>query len=251
MTHSLKDSFAPTGPLRASINTGNPILARAEGTSASGVSIDMATRLAASLGVELELVVFDTAAKSVNAVESGAADIGFFAVDPKRGEQIAFTAPYVLIEGAYLVRQSSPIQSNDEVDVGGHRVVVGQGSAYDLFLSRNIKNAEIVRVQSSQAVVQTFLETGAEVAAGVRQQLVADSQNRSDLRLLDGRFMVIRQAMGVPKTRGAQAAQYLREFVEQAKAEGFVKEALARHHIRGAGVAPSADPSVDPLTVAE
>jgi len=251
MTDSLKNSFAPTGPLRASINTGNPILARAQGASAAGVSIDMATRLAASLGVDLELVVFDTAAKSVNAVESGAADIGFFAVDPKRGEQIAFTSPYVLIEGAYLVRQNSPIQSNDEVDATGNRVIVGQGSAYDLFLSRNIKNAEIVRVQSSQAVVQNFLDLGAEVAAGVRQQLVADSQSRSDLRLLDGRFMVIRQAMGIPKDRGAEAAQYLREFVERAKREGFVKDALARHNISGAGVAPSADPSIDPLTVAE
>lgn len=247
MTSARLNRLAPTGLLRASINTGNPILARAEGDSAAGVSVDLARRLATTLGVDLQLLVFDTAAKSVNAVESGLADIGFFAVDPKRGEQIAFTAPYVLIEGAYLVRDTSPIRANEQVDQAGNRVVVGQGSAYDLFLSRHLQHAEIVRVASSQAVVSTFLDTGAEVAAGVRQQLVSDIQNRTGLRLLDGRFMVIRQAMGLPKVRGVEAIRDLRLFVEAAKRAGFIQDALERHQIDGAGVAPAADPGVDPL----
>lgn len=251
MTSPLTRTLAPQGGLRASINTGNPILARAQGASATGVSVDLATRLAASLGVELQLVVFDTAAKSVNAVETGMADVGFFAVDPKRGEQIAFTAPYVLIEGAYVVRENTPIRTNDDVDRQGHRVVVGGGSAYDLFLSRHLQRAEIMRAPSSQTVVSTFLDTGAEVAAGVRQQLLADIKDRSGLRLLDGRFMVIRQAMGLPKSRGPDATRYLRAFVESAKADGFVQAALERHQIEGAGVAPASDPHLDPLNEAE
>lgn len=248
MSAALIQAFAPEGVLRASINTGNPILARVDGDSAAGVSVDMAHALAKRLDVDLKLVVFHKAADSVNAVESGQADIGFFAVDPKRGEQLAFTAPYVLIEGAYLVRHDSPLKANEQVDQPENRVVVGQGSAYDLYLSRHLKNAQIVHTATSQTVVKTFLETGAEVAAGVRQQLVADSLGNPDLRLLPGRFMVIRQAMGIHKTRSPEAISFLRHFVEDMKAEGFVQKALDRHKIDGAGVAPAADPNEDPLT---
>ena len=168
-----------------------------------------------------------------------AADVGFFAIDPARGADIAFTAPYVLIEGSYLVRTGSPIRANDDVDQPGHRVVVGKGSAYDLYLTRNLQHAEIVRAPSSPAVVPTFVDGDADVAAGVRQQLEADARTRSGLRLLDGRFMVIRQAMGVPKRRGEAAAAFLAGFVEAMKAEGFVAAALARHGIEGASVAPA------------
>ena len=244
---SLATTFAPTGVLRASINVGNPILARADGDSAQGVSVDLARKLGEQLGVRTELIVFKTAAESVHALESGQADVGFFAIDPKRGEQIAFTAPYILIEGAYLVRHDSPLTNNDQVDVANHRIVVGQGSAYDLFLSRHLKLAQIVRSSSSQTVVSTFLDLGADVAAGVKQQLQADSTDRPDLRLLPGRFMVIRQAMGLPKTRGPQAASFLREFLEGMKSSGFVQTAIQRHGIEGARVAEAADPALDPL----
>jgi polar amino acid transport system substrate-binding protein len=236
------DAFAPTGKLRASINLGNPILANADPETGEpfGVSIDLARAFAERLGVELELVVFDSAGKSVQAVGEERADFGFFAVDPLRGEKIAFTAPYVLIEGFYLVHQDSPIQTNDEVDQPHNRVVVGKGSAYDLFLTRELKAAQIVRAPTSPAVVQTFLEQGLEVAAGVRQQLEADARQIAGLRLLGERFMVIQQAMGVPKSRGEAAAFALREFVEGVKASGFVADALRRHGIVGASVAPAA-----------
>ncbi|AMO23599.1 ABC transporter substrate-binding protein [Ramlibacter solisilvae] len=239
---SLIQSLAPAGRLRASINLGNPILAGRDAATGApqGVSIDLATAFAARLGVPLELLVFDTAAKSVDAVSAGQADIGFFAVDPKRGEHIVFTAPYVLIEGAYLVREDSPLTANEEVDRSGTRVVVGQGSAYDLYLSRELKNAAIVRAPSSPAVVPHFLEQGAEVAAGVKQQLEADARRIGGLRLLPGRFMVIQQAMGCPRARGPGAAQALAAFVEDMKAAGFVQQALARHGVQGASVAPAA-----------
>ena len=238
-TDDIVRAFAPSGRLRASINTGNPILAAPDGATAKGVSVDLARGFAQRLGVPLELVVFDTAGKSVDAVTREEADIGFFAIDPKRGEGIHFTGPYVLIEGCYAVKNDSPITAMDQVDRAGVGVVVGKGSAYDLFLSRELKNAGIVRAPSSPAVVQHFLEHGADVAAGVKQQLEADAQRLGGLRLLPGRFMVIQQAMGCPRSRGEAAAQVLAGYVEEMKASGFVQQALDRHGITGAAVAPA------------
>ncbi|MEY2952604.1 MAG: hypothetical protein RLZZ401_691 [Pseudomonadota bacterium] len=233
--------LAPTGRLRAAINLGNPILANlgADGQPC-GVSIDLARGFAQRLGLALDLLVVDAAGKSVEAVTLEQADFGFFAVDPVRGAGIAFTAPYVLIEGAYLVRQDSPLTDNAEVDRAGHRVVVGKGSAYDLHLGRALQHAEILRAPTSPAVVDTFVAQGAEVAAGVKQQLEADALRLPGLRLLPGRFMVIQQAMGLPKGRSAAALQLLHGYVEEMKASGFVADALARHGIQGASVAPAA-----------
>ncbi|HVE53170.1 MAG TPA: ABC transporter substrate-binding protein [Ramlibacter sp.] len=236
----LARAFAPTGRLRASINTGNPILAAAEANGgARGVSVDLARGWAERLGVPLELVVFDTAGKSVDAVTNEQADIGFFAIDPKRGEGIHFTAPYVLIEGCYAVRNDSPILANEDVDRAGTRVVVGKGSAYDLYLSRELKQATLLHAPSSPAVVEFFLAQGAEVAAGVKQQLEADAARAGGMRLLPGRFMVIQQAMGCPRSRGDAAAAGLRSYVEEMKRSGFVAQALARHGVAGASVAPA------------
>lgn len=241
---SIIKAFTPTGKLRASINVGNPILANRDKSTGEphGVSIDLAREFARRLGVEIELVVNESAGKSVEVVTAENADIGFFAVDPLRGQGIAFTAPYVLIEGAYLVHNDSPLKANEEVDKAGTRVTVGKGSAYDLYLTRELKNAEIVRAPTSPAVVDSFLAEGTEVAAGVKQQLEADIKRlgRGDLRLLPGRFMVIQQAMGTPKGRGEKVAATLAAYVEEMKASGFVADALKRHGIQGAGVAPAA-----------
>jgi polar amino acid transport system substrate-binding protein len=236
--------LAPTGRLRASINLGNPILARRDAAlgQAVGVSVDLAQSLATQLGVPLELLVFDAAAKSVEMVTSGQADIGFFAVDPLRGAGVRFSAPYVLIEGAYLVRADSALTDNAQVDRPGTRVMVGKGSAYDLHLSRDMKAAQLLRAPTSPTVVDAFLAEGADVAAGVKQQLQADVsrlKDRAALRLLPGRFMLIAQAMGMPNDRGDAAQAALRAFVEDAKASGFVAQALQRHGIQGALVAPA------------
>ena len=237
---SLVAAFAPTGRLRASINLGNPILAHADPDTgqAGGVSVDLAAAFAERLGVPLDLVVFKTAGQSVEAVTQEQADIGFFAIDPARGAGIGFTGPYVLIEGCYLVREGSTLRTNEEVDRAGTRVVVGAGSAYDLFLTREVKHATLVRAPSSQAVVETFVSQGLDVAAGVKQQLEADALRFPGHRLLPGRFMVIQQAMGCPKSRGEEARAALAAFVETMKAEGFVQRALDRHGISGASVAP-------------
>ena len=232
--------FTPAGKLRVSINLGNPVLARRDPGSDSpvGVSIDLADNFAKRLGVEIEFVLFDSAGKSVEAVTREAADMGFFAVDPLRAQGIAFTAPYLLIEGCYLVRQDSEIRSNEEADSPGYRVVVGKGSAYDLFLTRELRHARIVRAPSSPAVVEAFIEQNIDIAAGVKQQLEDGARRYPGLRLLPGRFMVIRQAIGLPKSRGAEAAAFLGDYVEEMKRSGFVAEALSRHGIQGVSVAP-------------
>jgi len=233
-------ALAPGGRLRACINLGNPILANRDGTGVvSGVSVDMASLLAQRLGVALDLVVVDAALRSVETVKADLADIGFFAIDPRRSDGIGFSAPYVLIEGAYLVRQDSTFTDNTQVDRPGTRIMVGRGSAYDLFLSRELKAAQLLRTPTSQTVVDRFLAENADVAAGVRQQLESDAVRLGGLRLLPGRFMVIEQAMGLPLTRGVTATATLATFVEQAKASGYVAQSLARHGIRGAVVAPA------------
>lgn len=233
--------LAPTGKLRAVINFGNPILAKKDAATgeAAGVSVDLARELAKRLGVEAELVTVTSAGKSVETLAAGRVDVGFFAIDPARAATTAYTAPYVQIEGAYLVRSDSPIRANEDVDREGIRVAVGNKSAYDLYLARVLKKAKIERAPTSPAVVDYFLANKLEVAAGVKQQLEADAKRLPGLRLLPGRFMVINQAMGM--ARGKEAgAKYLGAFVEEMKASGFVAEALRRHGIEGAVVAPPA-----------
>jgi polar amino acid transport system substrate-binding protein len=239
VTPSLVRQFAPTGVLRASLNMGNPVLAHSRTSSEkpAGVSIDLARELARELGVEPGFLQFDTAAKSVEALGGEAADVGFMAIDPLRANSIQFTAAYVQIEGAYLVRQDSPITANEQVDQPGTSIVVGAGSAYALYLARAIKNATLLQVPTSEAVVAAMLEGGQPVAAGVRQQLEEDARRIGGVRVLDGRFMVINQAMAMPRDRGAEAHAYLADFVERMKRQGFVAEALKRHGIDGARVA--------------
>jgi polar amino acid transport system substrate-binding protein len=234
-------AFAPDGRLRAAINVGNPVLAHRDNVTgeAGGVSVDIARALARELDREVELIVFDKAALSVEAVRAEQADVGFFAVDPARSQGLRFTAPYVLIEGSYLVLRESAVQDNAGVDRPGNRVAVGEGSAYDLFLSRELQAAQVDRVADAPAVLQALLAGQVEVAAGIRRLLTEWARQYQSVRLLPGRFMVIQQAMGLPAGRGEAAAAALAEFVERMKSSGFVAEALARHGIDGASVAPA------------
>ncbi len=231
--------LAPTGKLRAAINFGNPILATRDPTTgeARGASVDLARELGRRLAVPVELVLYPAAGKVVEGLQASAWDVAFVAIDPARAVDMDFTAPYVVIEGAYLVPQGSPIRSNADVDRDGVKVVVGAGSAYDLYLSRELKRAQLVRAPTSPLVVDTMVAQKMDVAAGVKQQLEADAKRVPGVRILDGRFMVINQAMATPKGR-AEGARYLAEFVEEMKASGFVARALARHGVEGAAIAP-------------
>ena len=236
----LAPAMAPEGALRAVINIGNPILAaRSPGDPAPfGVSVDLTRELARRLGVAAELITMPSAGRAVETIRAGQADIGFFAIDSARGQGIDFTAPYVEIEGTYLVPTASPITRIEEVDRPGIRIAVGLNSAYDLFLRREIRAATLVRAPTSPTVVEEFLRQNLDVAAGVRQQLELDAARLHGLRVLPGRFMVIQQAMGLAAGRDPAAIAALVQFVEEMKHSGFVAAALARHNIQGALVAP-------------
>jgi len=234
-TETVRD-LAPSGRLRAAINFGNTVLAQKE--PLGGVSIDLARELARRLGVPIELVAYDAAGKVTADATRGAWDIAFVARDPDRAKDIEFTEPYVIIEGAYMVPASSPLQKVEDVDREGVRIAVSRGSAYDLFLSRGvIKRATLVRAPSPPASIEQFAKERLEAAAGVRQPLVDYAKAHPEFRVLPGRFMVIEQAMALPRGRPL-AARYLREFIDELKASGFVAASLERSGQKDAAVAP-------------
>src|SRR5664279_4634024 len=235
-------NLAPTGKLRAAINFGNPVLAVKDAATGEprGVSVDLARELGRRLGVPVELVTYEAAGKVTDALKSGAWDVAFLAIDPVRAAEISYTPPYVVIEGAYLVPRDSLIRSNEDVDRPGVRIAVATGSVYDLYLSRALKQATLVRTPVSAEVVGMFIAQNLEVRAGVKPQLEAEAARIPGLRLLGGRFMVIDQAMGTPRGREA-GVRYLRDFIEKMKASGFVAFSLARNHVEGAGIAPPGD----------
>lgn len=234
-------SFAPTGTLRVGINLGNPILANENPQTHElyGITIDIAHEIGKRLSLPVKLTPFKTAGNTVDAVKTGDIDLVFVAIDPVRGADISYTPPYIQIEGAYMVKTSSSIQQNDQVDVSGNEIVVGKGSAYDLYLSRETKNATLLRAASSQAVVDDFMSGKGNVAAGVKQQLESDAKRYEGLRMLPGRFMVINQAIGIPKARPQyeQTTTYLSDLITQLKQSGFVAKSMQEHKIEGAKVA--------------
>ena len=236
-----RSELAPTGKLRAAINFGNPVLAQKDPATGEprGVSVDLARELGRRLGVPVELVTFDAAGKVFDALKRGAWDIAFLAIDPARAAEIAFTAPYVVIEATYVVPADSPLRTIEDVDRDGVRVAVGNKSAYDLYLTRTLKRAQLVRVPTSPAALDVFLKDKLEAAAGVKQPLLHFAKTNPNVRVMDGRFMVIEQAMGTPKGREA-GASYLREFIEEMKASGFVARGLERSGQGDATVAPKA-----------
>jgi polar amino acid transport system substrate-binding protein len=234
-------ALAPSGRLRAAINFGNTVLAQKDPATGAprGVSAELARELGRRLGVPLDFVTFDAAGKVFDALQAGAWDIAFLAIDPVRSAGIDFTAPYVVIEGAYAVPADSPLHTIAEIDRAGIRVAVGRGSAYDLYLTRALKQAQLVRAPSSPEALDLFLRDRLEVAAGVKQPIVAFAAAHPAVRVIPGSFMAIEQAMGTPKGRPA-GLRYLRRFVEEMKASGLVAAALERSGQADAVVAPPA-----------
>lgn len=222
--------LAPTGTLRAAINFGNGVLAQ-KGTNGEprGISADLAAALAKRLGVPLQFVTFQAAGKVFAALAANQVDVGFIAIEPARATDVAFTAPYVIIEGTYMVRSDSPLKDVGDVDKPGIRIGVGLASVYDLYLTRTLRHATLVRakVGGAAAGIPVFLDQKLDAAAGVRQPLHDYAKAHPGFRVMTGAFEQIGQAMGTPKGRPAAAA-YLHSFVEEMKASGFVAEALKR-----------------------
>jgi polar amino acid transport system substrate-binding protein len=229
----IKD-LAPTGKLRASINLGNIVLANGTAENPGGVTPELARELAKRLGVPSELKCFDGAGKAFEALKAGQVDIVFLAIEPVRAAEIEFTAPYVIIEGCYIVPRESKLNSPADVDQPGIRIAVNKASAYDLFLTRSLKHATLHR---SEDGAEDFLNNKYEAAGGVKQALQKFIAGHPGVRLIDQRFMEIKQAMGTAKGKTAGAA-YLRSFIEEMKRNGFVADALKRSGQADATVAP-------------
>lgn len=239
VSEALRKEFAPTGTLRAGVNFGNNAIAQREpaGGPPRGVGPSLARELARQLGVPITYVVYDAAGKMGDSVKEW--DVAMLAVDPKRSETIAFSAPYVNIEGAYMVRANSSYRTNEDLDRKGTRIAVGAKSGYDLYLSRQLKQAELVRFPTSPAAADAFLGGELDATANVKNILLARSKGRADVRLIEPAFMVIGQAAGVPQGR-PNAAAFLRRFVEEQKVNGFVERALKESGVTDAVVAPAA-----------
>jgi polar amino acid transport system substrate-binding protein len=222
--------LAPTGKLRAAINFGNSVLAqKGPNGEPRGITPDLATALAKRLGVSLEFVTYAAAGEVFAGAKQNAWDIAFIAIEPVRAAEVEFSAPYLIIEGTYLVPKDSALKDVTDVDKPGIRISVGLGSAYDLYLTRTLKNATLVRASTGGGIagIELFVREKLDASAGVRQPLEAYAKDHSDVRVMAGHFQEIRQAMGTPKGRTAGAA-YLRTFVEEMKASGFIADALKR-----------------------
>ncbi|MER7958477.1 transporter substrate-binding domain-containing protein [Streptomyces sp. NPDC096030] len=237
-TADIARDLAPTGVLRASINLGNPVLAHGTPDAPGGVTVDIAREIAGRLGLPVEFVCCDAARSSYEAMTTGRADVCFLAVEPAREAEVAFTSPYVLIEGVFAVPTGSGFATSADVDREGVRIGVKRGSAYDLYLTRTLRHATVVRGDEG---VDTFRADGLEVAAGIRQPMTAYVAAHPDVRLIEDRFMEIRQAVGTTPARRPGTVRFLTDLVEELKADGFVADALRRANQSPTLVAPPRD----------
>jgi polar amino acid transport system substrate-binding protein len=229
--------LAPEGVLRVCINLGNPVLAQGTPDAPTGVSVDIAHAIAARLELDLTLRCVDAARKSFEAMTSGDADVCFLAIEPARTDDVAFTAPYVVIDGVYVVPRDSPFTTATDVDRDGVRIGVKQGSAYDLYLTRTLRHASVIRGDDG---IVAFETAHLEVAAGIRAPMTCYVGTRPDLRVLEDGFMQIRQAVGTTPAKRPQTLRFLHDLVEELKADGFIADALRRSGQPDSIVAPPA-----------
>jgi polar amino acid transport system substrate-binding protein len=234
---AVRAELAPTGTLRAGLNRSNFLLVVKDSPAENprGVAVDMGRELARRLDVAVAFLNFESPGKMADAVKTW--DVAFLGAEPARAAEIDFTPAYVEIEATYLVPAGSTLKSIDDVDRAGVRISVSNRSAYDLYLSRALKHAELVRSDGLDASFDRFVADKLDALAGLRPRLILDVGRVPGASILDGRFTAIQQAIGTPKGRPA-GAQYLREFVAEVKASGFVAELIERHGARGLSVAP-------------
>jgi polar amino acid transport system substrate-binding protein len=238
VTSAVRSDLAPSGTLRAGINFGNGVLATTDPATGKtiGIAADIANELGRRFGVPVEMINYNQAGDLVEASTKGIWDVGFVAIEPVREKTIDFTQPYVEIDGVYLVRKDSPLRANEEVDKPGVTVGVVGRSNYDLYLTRTLKQATLVRASTTLGSADEFVNGKVLVMAGVKQRVVDAQKQVPGSRLLPGRFMAIRQAIGVPKSRGEAGRQYLKEFVEEIKASGFLKRVVEKADVGDATI---------------
>ena len=237
---NVRAEMAPGGVLRAGINLGNVTVVQKDSASGDlrGIGPDLARELARRLGAKVEFVTYDSAARMAEAAKTGAWDVAFLAVDPQRAADIAFSAPYMQIEATYLVRADSAFKGPGDLDRKGVRIASANNSAFDLWMQRNLKNAERVLAADSTANIDLFLaRRDIDAAAGIRNKLVQASRANAGYRVMEENFSVVGQAAGVPRQREA-AARYLHSYIEDMKKSGFVERALKESGVADASVAP-------------
>lgn len=236
-----KTELAPKGRLRVGVNHSNFLLSTRDSVSGaySGIVIDLAAEIARRLNVPFEVVGYKNPGLMADAAQSDQWDIAFMGSEPARANVIAFSSAYLEIDAGYLVPPGSPIQNIDEVDRDGVRIALMDKSAYDLYLSRHIKHATLIRVPSIDASFEVFMRDKLEVLAGLKPRLTSDAANLPGSRILDGRFTAIQQSIGTPRGRDA-GAKFLLDFAEEIKANGMVEASIAKHGIRGVSVAAAA-----------
>ena len=241
MNDKARAQLAPTGVLRAGINLSNFLLVtgRSENGDPTGVAPDMAREIAAALGVAVKYVTFKSPGELGDQVGKDVWDIGLIGAEPQRAEKIQFTAAYVEIEATYMVPEGSPIQSISDVDRKGVRIAVSARSAYDLWLVNNIRNATLVQVSGLDAAYEKFMSDKLDVLAGLRPGLLKDVEKAPGLKILDGKFTAVQQAVGTAKAN-VEGAAFLVDFVEKAKKSGMVQSFIDRHRVKGLSVAPPA-----------
>jgi polar amino acid transport system substrate-binding protein len=225
-------------PCRIVINLGNAMLASPLGTSgAKGISVDIAREWCRQSHCDSKFLIVQNAREAVTMLENKEADLGFLAVDPGRAEHLQFTQPYLNIDGCYLVKANSSIIDNQQIDDASHRVVVGLGSAYDLYLSRHLKAAKLIKAPSSKEVVDCFIREQADVAAGVKQQLENDMKTYTGLRLLQEPFMQIQQALVIHRHHGNAALKQLQAFISSYISDGALAASIKHHGVEGVTIA--------------
>ena len=236
---AVRAELAPTGKLRVGLNFGNFLLTKRPppGGEPGGIAPDLGREIARRFGLAVEFVHYEQAGKLADGVTAGACDLAFLANEPVRAAEIDFSPAYLEIETSYLVPAGSPIRTIDDVDRPGVRIAVSDRSAYDLYLSRSLKHAQLVRVEGLDASYQLWVKDKLDALAGLKPRLVADAEKHPGSRILDGCFTAVQQSIGTPKGRNA-VAQYLGDFVAEAKSSGLVAKVIAANGVRGVSVAP-------------
>ncbi len=240
-TPALRSELAPTGKLRVGVNMSNFLLTAKDPATGEpkGVAVDLGRELGKRLGVPVEILPYPNPGALADAAKSGVWDVGFLGAEPQRANEIDFTAAYVEIEASYLVPPGSKLKAIAEVDSKGVRIVVPEKSAYELFLTRSLKHAELTRVKGADTAFQQFVSEKFDALAGLKPRLVTDAEKLPGSRILDGNFTAVQQAIGTPKGRAA-GAKYLGEFVEDIKATGLVAKTIEKNKVRGLSVAARA-----------
>jgi polar amino acid transport system substrate-binding protein len=232
--HIVRSELAPGGRLRAGMNLGNALFTQKDPSTGAlrGVSVALMNELARQLGVPVDLVLYDTPGDVADAAESGEWDVAVLAIEQARARTIAFSPPMTEIEATYAVHDDSPLRAAAQVDAPGVRIAATERAGYELFLTRTVHAATLIRPKTLAESIELFNTRGADALAALKPQLLEAEARLPGARLVDGNFMIVNHGLGTPRTRTAAAA-YLRLFVDDMIATGFIQRAIATSGVQG------------------